>query len=48
MRSSIVIVLACLMLTACGSTHKTVVVNAPPDSTTVVEGNGDTHVIERN
>jgi uncharacterized protein YcfL len=47
MRSSIMIVLACLALAACGSSHKTVVVNPPPDSTTVVNGNGDTHVIER-
>jgi uncharacterized lipoprotein YajG len=47
MRASIVIVLACLTLAACGSTHKTVIVNPPADSTTVVDGNGDAHVIDR-
>lgn len=38
--------LACLALSACGSSRKTVVVNPPPNSTTVVAPNGDTHVIE--
>ena len=38
--------LACLALSACGSSRKTVVINAPPNSTTVVAPNGDTHVIE--
>jgi uncharacterized protein YcfL len=46
MRRSIVIALACLMLAACGSTHKTVVVNPSPGSTTVIDGNGNTHVVE--
>jgi hypothetical protein len=46
MRGSIAIVLAYLVLAACGSSHKTVVVNPSPDSTTVVHGNGDTHVVE--
>jgi hypothetical protein len=41
------IVLASLLLTACGTSHKTVVVAPPAGSTTVVEPNGDTHVIER-
>ena len=48
MRAPIVIVLASLLLTACGSTeHKTVVVAPPEGSTTVVDQNGDAHVIER-
>jgi len=42
----IAVFLTCLALAACGSTHKTVVVNPPPDSTTVIDRNGDTHVIE--
>jgi hypothetical protein len=47
MRPLIAVFLTCLALAACGSTHKTVVVNPPPDSTTVIDRNGDTHVIER-
>ena len=35
MRPVIAVFLTCLALAACGSTHKTVVVNPPPDSTTV-------------
>lgn len=46
MRPVIAVFLSCLALAACGSTHKTVVVNPPPDSTTVIDKNGDTHVIE--
>lgn len=46
MRPVIAAFLTCLALAACGSTHKTVVVNPPPDSTTVIDRNGDTHVIE--
>lgn len=45
MRASIVILLATLTLAACGSTHKTVVVAPPDGSTTVVDKNGDAHVI---
>ena len=46
MRASIVILLATLTLSACGSTtHKTVVVTPPEGSTTVVDKNGDAHVI---
>jgi uncharacterized lipoprotein YmbA len=46
MRASIAIVFAALTLTACGSTeHKTVVVAPPAGSTTVVDKNGDAHVI---
>lgn len=37
---------ACLALAACGSDKKTVVVNPSPDSTTVVDSNGNTHVIQ--
>ena len=46
MRSPIIlIVLSALALTACGTTReKTVVVNPPADSTTVVHSNGDTTV----
>jgi uncharacterized lipoprotein YajG len=48
MRAPILIVVASLMLTACGGTsHKTVVVAPPAGSTTVVDQNGDAHVIER-
>jgi uncharacterized lipoprotein YajG len=42
-----VIILAPLVFAAaCGSTEKTVVVNPPADSTTVVDANGNTHVIK--
>ena len=45
MRLRIAIVLVPLFLAACGSTErKTVIVNPPPDSTTTVDKNGDTHV----
>ena len=47
MRPAIAIVLMCLSLAACGSTErKTVIVNPPPNSTTVIDKNGDTHVVE--
>lgn len=46
MRAPIVVVLACLMLAACGTSHKTVVVQPPPGSTTVVDQDGHTHVVE--
>jgi hypothetical protein len=46
MRPLIAVFLTCLAPAACGSDRKTVVVNAPPDSTTVVERDGTTHVIE--
>lgn len=46
MRAPITIMLASLMLAACGSTeHKTIVVTPPAGSTTVVDQNGDAHVI---
>jgi len=46
MRAPIMVVLASLMLAACGSTeHKTVVIAPPAGSTTVVDKNGDAHVI---
>jgi uncharacterized lipoprotein YajG len=45
MRPVIVVLLACLTLTACGSSRRTVIVNPPPDSTTVVERDGTAHVI---
>ena len=48
MRPAIAVVLACLALAACGSSRKTVIVNPPPDSTTVVERDGTTHVIPNN
>jgi hypothetical protein len=47
MRPAIAIVLVCLSLAACGgSERKTVIVNPPPDSTTVIDKNGDAHVVE--
>ena len=48
MRPVIAALVTCLGLTlsACGSTHKTVVINPPPDSTTVVDRDGNAHVIE--
>ena len=46
MRPLIAVFLTCLALAACGSDHKTVVVNPAPDSTTVVDADGHTSVIE--
>jgi hypothetical protein len=46
MRSAIAVVFVCLALASCGSSRKTVVVNPPPDSTTVIDRNGDTHIVE--
>jgi hypothetical protein len=46
MRFRAAILLVPLFLAACGTTEKTVVVNPPPDSTTVVDSNGDTHVVK--
>ena len=41
----IAILLVPLLLAACGSTdRKTVIVNPPPDSTTTVDKDGNTHV----
>jgi hypothetical protein len=48
MRVTVAILLACLTLTACGSTRKTVVVNPAPGSTTVVDSDGHTRVITPN
>jgi len=46
MRALIVIFLASTILAACGSTeHKTVVVAPPAGSTTVIDKNGNAHVI---
>ena len=46
MRVSMAIFFAALTLAGCGSTeHKTVVVAPPSGSTTVVDKNGDAHVI---
>jgi hypothetical protein len=46
MRATVAILLTCLALAACGSTErKTVVVNPPPDSTTVVDRDGNARVI---
>ncbi|HVV28842.1 MAG TPA: hypothetical protein VHC40_12835 [Rhizomicrobium sp.] len=45
-RPGVAAILACLVLAACGSTeHKTVVVNPPPDSTTVVDEHGHPHTV---
>ena len=47
MRIALTILFAAMTLTACGGTeHKTVVVTPPPNSTTVVDENGHTHVVE--
>ncbi|MCP5412973.1 MAG: hypothetical protein H6924_12790 [Alphaproteobacteria bacterium] len=51
MRPYAFVVLACLAassmaLSACGSSRKTVIVNPPPGSTTVVDSDGHAHVIE--
>jgi hypothetical protein len=47
MRPVIAVFLTCLALAACGgSERKTVIVNPPPDSTTVIDKNGDAHVVE--
>jgi hypothetical protein len=44
MRRILIAVLVPLVLAACGSTErKTVIVNPPPDSTTVVDSNGNVH-----
>jgi hypothetical protein len=44
-RPGIAVILVCLGLAACGgSERKTVIVNPPPDSTTTVDQNGNTHV----
>jgi hypothetical protein len=49
MRSAIAVFLACLALAACGTTErKTVIVNPPPNSTTVVDRDGNTHVVPNN
>jgi hypothetical protein len=45
MRYSRLILLAPLFLMACGTTERTVVVNPPPDSTVVVDHDGDAHVV---
>lgn len=46
MRPAIAVLLTCLALAACGgSEHKTVVVNPPPDSTTVVDQDGHAHTV---
>jgi len=46
MRPVIAVFLTCLALAACGSDRKTVVVNPPPGSTTVVDSDGHTKIIE--
>ena len=46
MRPAVALLLACLALAACGGTErKTVIVNPPPNSTTVVDRDGNAHVI---
>ena len=46
MRPMIAVLLTCLALAACGSEKKTVVITPSPDSTTVVDSNGNAKVIE--
>jgi predicted small lipoprotein YifL len=49
MRPTLVIILTCLTLAACGSTeHKTVIVNPPAGSTTVVDQDGHAHTVPNN
>lgn len=49
MRPAIAVLLACLALAACGGTeHKTVVVNPPPNTTTVVDRDGHAHTVPNN
>ncbi|HTT97607.1 MAG TPA: hypothetical protein VMF58_06120 [Rhizomicrobium sp.] len=48
MRLKFAILLVPVFLAACGTTEKTVVVNPPPGSTTVVDPNGDAHVQKNN
>ncbi len=45
MKKAMLIALGCMILAACGTTEKTVVVNPPPGSTTVVDKDGHTHVM---
>lgn len=46
MRPVLAILITCLALAACGSTErKTVIVNPPPNSTTVVDRDGNAHVV---
>jgi uncharacterized protein YcfL len=44
----IVVPLAALLLTACGTEEKTVVVQPAPGTTVVVPPSGDTHVVSPN
>lgn len=46
MRAPIVLALAALILAGCGSTEKKTVIVTPPGSTTVVDQNGNAHVVE--
>ena len=45
---SILFLLAPLVLAACGTEEKTVVVNPPAGSTVVVPASGDVHVVPNN
>ncbi len=45
MRPLLCVILASLALAACGTTERTVVVNAPPGSTVVVPSDGETRVV---
>ncbi|MBN9587752.1 MAG: hypothetical protein J0G99_01990 [Alphaproteobacteria bacterium] len=45
MRPVALVILACLALSACGSSRKTVVVTPPAGSTTVVDQDGHARVI---
>lgn len=49
MRPVIALFLAALALAACGGTErKTVIVNPPPNSTTVVDQDGHAHTVPNN
>ena len=48
-RPGIAVLLVCLGLAACGGTErKTVIVNPPANSTTVVDSNGNAHTVPNN
>ena len=44
-RIFLLIPLSAILLAACGTTHRTVVVNPPADSSVIVKPNGDTKVV---
>ena len=45
---ALLVLIVPVLLAACGTTEKTVVVNPAPGSTVVVPANGDAHVVPNN